>query len=150
MSGIAIAVAALKTITALRPDLGWPDMRVYPAYPPQNAGMPYIVVVRISEQEEKILAGSSNWPVSRISFVIVTAGDVKTLERIGTALVGSRLVPGLKDIHNATLAGCEATFSKEGTDETSPPATETLPTGFAAGVQRTIDFYIRWRTIVAP
>lgn len=137
MSGLAIAVQAALAESAITALVG---QRIYPIYAPQNAGLPYIVVHKIAEEEEKLLDGASNWPVSRVSFECVSEGDAAVADRIGQVLNDQ-----LKIIHRATYAGFEATFTKEGTDETDS-GNETLPSGFSIGARRIIDFYIRWRT----
>lgn len=132
MSAIALTIHALLQSPLLAPIVG---DRIYPVFLPQEAAQPAIVVRSISDTEEILLQGATQWPVGRVSIEIVSMQVNVALE------AGEIVVDWLrdKDRYPMTLAGVdyEVEFTKEGTDVTDADE------GTVA--RRIIDFYIRRR-----
>lgn len=142
MSGLVIASKTLLANAGVTAIVGSGNSaKIYPIASSQTAGMPVIVLHLIHEDEEKLLAGSSEWPVSRIS-VECRASTPPAVDILGKAVIAA-----FRNKHRYAIGGYEATFSKEGSDVTDA-SEETNTGGLPAVFRRIIDFHIRWRTAV--
>lgn len=139
MSALSLTIQTLLAgsgITALA------GQRIYPVYAPQNAGYPNVVVHLIHSDEEVLLQGATQWPNARVSIECRGAGDtpLPDADRLAEAVVN-----WLRDKHLYTgVSGYEATFLKEGSDETDA-SDENDAGGNPSVVRRILDYYVQYR-----
>lgn len=110
--------------------------RIVPGVPPQSFLLQSCICVHlISEQEEELLQGASQWPDSRVS-IECRAATLNDADRIGEAVIA-----WLRDKDRYLIDGVRATFRKEGSDETdgSEESTQGVPTVS----RRILDYYVR-------
>lgn len=133
MSAIALTIKALLASGDITGRVG---NRIYPMVIPQNAALPAIAVNSISDDEELLLDGASQWPEARISIEISSTDGADEV-----LLIGESIIDWLRDKDRYTVnygaTPYEVTFRKEGTD-----VTETSEGHF---FRRHLDFYVRRR-----
>lgn len=137
MTAMTIAIKTLLAGSGVTELVG---QRIYPVFAPQAAALPNIIVHRISDNEEVLLQGASQFPEARISIECRATGadGAKSADMIGEAVVN-----WLRDKHLYSIDGAVATFRRTGTDETD--ASEQADQGVPSSTRRIIDFYVRYR-----
>ena len=135
MSATVIIVQSLKAGAGITAIVG---NKIYPFYSPQEANLPLIVTHLITQPEEELLQGASQWPEARVS-VECRASEGPQADRIA-----ERVIEWLRDKHLYVVAGFEATFRKEGTDLTDS-SDDRNEKGQPYVTRRIVDFYIRYR-----
>lgn len=136
MSGLAITIQTLLAgpgVTALV------DQRIYPIAAPQGAAPEHIVVHLVSEPEEELLQGATQWPESRVSV------ECRSETPHGAVIMGQAVIDWLRDKDRYSIRDYDASFRKEGTDETNASDQTSASTGLPTVSRRIIDFYVRWR-----
>lgn len=136
MSAINIVVKTLLADSSVTAVFG---QRIYPVFVPQAAGPRHILVYLVHEEDPDLLAGAGNYRRSRVTVEIRTPGEVPTLFTGSAAVIAA-----LQNKVNFAIAGCVATISKEGTDETDA-SEDTSPSGVPFVVRRIVDFIVWWR-----
>lgn len=132
MSAIALTIQMLRLHNPLSAAFG---NRIYPIAAPAGAAPGYIIVSLVNDDEEELLAGSSQWPEGRVSIAIISMEADTTLDG------GETIIDWLrdKDRYPLTLGGqgYEVTFRKEGTDVTDDAEGPVY--------RRILDYYVRRR-----
>lgn len=128
---------AVDIVTYLLNDGGSPPLvsgRVYPLLAPHGAVLPNIVVMQISEDDPKQLAGTtSGYPISRVS--VISRGATVT-DMMNTA---DDVKAALKDVTHETVNGTlDVTITRTSTDIMIP---YNNPDVF----EQTTDFMVRFR-----
>lgn len=134
-SALNLTIATLKLGAGVTSICG---NRIYPFYAPQNASYPNIIIGVVSQDEEDLLQGASQWPEARVSIECRSDADAAS-DRLAEAVIS-----WLRDKRHYSVGGCLVTFMKEGTDVTD--ASEQNTEGAPYFTRRIVDFYVRFRT----
>lgn len=128
MSAVSLTIKALLAQSGVTSRT---STRVYPLPLPHSTTLPAIAVALSGEDEDYLLGGASQYPVSSVQVHCIAA---KAKDAIA---LGEAVKVALRDLHYTT-GGADAWFAKEGPDFTD--YADDLSTH-----RRLMSFAVRWR-----